>query len=65
MQYEIRYTRDDMPEGYIGRAVKYARDEQEAIKCFCGSKPDKLGYFRMKRGGRGKLESIKELKDND
>jgi|TARA_X000001388_G_scaffold61441_1_gene46985 hypothetical protein len=47
-----------MPKGYIGSAVKYARDEKEALKHFCGTKPDKDGIFRMKRGGIGKLKSI-------
>ena len=39
--YRITYTRDDMPKGYIGSAVKYARDEKEALKHFCGTKPAK------------------------
>jgi hypothetical protein len=61
--YRITYTRDDMPKGYIGSAVKHARDEKEALKHFCGTKPDKDGIFRMKRGGIGKLKSITIYKE--
>lgn len=56
-QYRIKYKRNDMPN-FQGSAVKYARDEKEALKHFCGSKPDKSGFFRMKRGGIAKLISI-------
>ena len=50
-----------MPEGYIASTVKHARDEKEAMKHLGGSKPDKRGYFRMKRGGIAKLKSITKL----
>jgi len=43
---------------FQGSSVKYARDEKEALKHFCGSKPDKSGFFRMKRGGIAKLVSV-------
>lgn len=55
--YRITYNRNDMPN-FQGSVVKYARDEKEALKHFCGSKPDKTGFFRMKRGGIGKLISV-------
>lgn len=55
-QYKVEYTRKDMP-GYLGRTIKYARDEKELMKCM-GTKPDKNGYFRLKRGGIGRIESI-------
>lgn len=48
-----------MPEGFIGTSVKYARDDKEAMK-YIGTKPDKRGFFRFKRGGTGKLISIKK-----
>jgi len=57
-QYRIRYVRQDMPEGYVSSVVKYARDEKEAIRHLGGSKPDKKGYFRMKRGGIAQIQSI-------
>ena len=60
-QYRIEYIRSDMPEGYIASAVKHARDEKEAMKHLGGSKPDKRGYFRMKRGGIARLKSITKL----
>ena len=59
-QYRIQYRRTDMPEGYIGSAVKHARDEKEAMK-YIGSKPDKKGFFRLKRGGVAELISINKL----
>lgn len=57
-RYLIEYTREDMPEGYIGKALKYGRDEKEAVSFLCKTKPDKSGLFRMKRGGLAKLKSI-------
>ena len=51
-----------MPDDYIGVSVKYARDEKEAVK-YIGTKPDKNGFFRFKRGGTGKIKSITRLKD--
>ena len=59
-QYRIQYRRTDMPEGYIGCAVKHARDEKEAMK-YIGSRPDKKGFFRLKRGGVAELISINKL----
>jgi hypothetical protein len=47
---------------FQGSAVKYARDEKEALKHFCGSRPDKSGFFRMKRGGVAKLITIEVYK---
>ena len=49
-----------MPEGYIGSAVKHARDEKEAMN-YIGSRPDKKGFFRLKRGGVAELISINKL----
>ena len=57
-QYRIKYITNDMPDGYIASVVKYDRDEKEALGHFCGTKPDKKGFFRMKRGGVAKLESV-------
>ena len=57
--YRIRYTIQGMPDGYIGNSIKYARDEAEALKHFCGTKPDKKGFFRMKRGGVGRILEVK------
>jgi hypothetical protein len=51
-----------MPEGYVGRAIKYASDEASAIK-FLGTKPDRNGFFRLKRGGIGKIKSITKIAD--
>ena len=51
-----------MPDDYIGVSVKYARDEKEAVK-YIGTKPDKNGFFRFKRGGTGQIKSITRLKD--
>jgi hypothetical protein len=50
-----------MPDGYTGTAIKYARDEKELMG-FMGTKPDRNGIFRFKRGGIGKVLSISILK---
>jgi len=49
-----------MPEDYVARPVKYAKDEASAVR-FLGSKPDKQGFFRLKKGGMGKIKSITKL----
>lgn len=59
-QYRIEYTRSDMPEGYVARPVKYAKDEATAVR-FLGSKPDKQGHFRLKKGGIGKIQSVTKI----
>ena len=59
-QYRIEYTRSDMPEDYVARSVKYAKDEATAVR-FLGGKPDKQGFFRLKKGGMGKMKSITKL----
>ena len=51
---------EGMPEGYVARPIKYARDEKEAMK-YIGTKPDKAGSFRLKRGGVGRIKSITKL----
>lgn len=60
-QYKIEYSMNDMPEGYVARCVKYARDEKEALK-HIGTKPDKSGSFRLKRGGIAHLKTITKIK---
>ena len=42
--------------------VTIAGYEKEAVK-FLGSKPDKRGYFRMKRGGIAQIKSITKIED--
>ena len=59
-RYEITYTSSDMKDDFICRSVKYARDEKEAVK-YLGTKPDKSGVFRLKRGGIGTIKAIKQL----
>lgn len=51
-----------MAADYIGSALKYANDEYQALK-YLGSKPDKNGYFRMKRGGVAKIKDISIITD--
>ncbi len=59
-RYRIEYIMDDMPKGYVASSVKYARDDKEAMK-YIGTKPDKAGSFRLKRGGIARLKSITKL----
>lgn len=49
-----------MPEGYVGKAIKHAQGEPEAMK-FIGTRPDRNGFFRLKRGGIGKIKSITRI----
>lgn len=60
-RYRIIYTCNDMPNGYIGTAEKIAKDKGTALKFFCGTKPDKGGVFRRKRGGIGRIVDVLEL----
>lgn len=60
-RYRITYTCDDMPKGYIGTAEKVAKDKRTALGFFCGTKPDKRGVFRRKRGGIGRIIEVLEL----
>ena len=32
LEYIIKYTMDNMPEGYVGSALKWARNADEAVK---------------------------------
>lgn len=50
-----------MPKGYIGTAEKVAKDKRTALGFFCGTKPDKRGVFRRKRGGIGRIIEVLEL----
>lgn len=61
-QYKIEYRRFDMSDSYVGRAFKYARDEKTALS-FLGTKPDRNGVLRFKRGGCGKVLSVTVLND--
>lgn len=57
-KYEIRYKHNDMPEEYVGKAVKWARDKEQAISFMCSGKPDSNGYCRTKKGARIQILSI-------
>lgn len=60
-QYLIKYNRFDMPEGYVGTTVKWARSENEAVKIILKKLPDMKGGCVFKRGGIGKIISIEQL----
>jgi hypothetical protein len=60
-QYEITYSMNDMPEGYVGRTSKWARDEKSALKYILKKAPDKKGFCVFKRGATGQILSIKQL----
>ena len=60
-QYEIKYTMNNMPDGYVGRTCKWARDEKSALKYILKKAPDKNGFCTFKRGSTGKILSIKQL----
>lgn len=58
--YEIRYSRNDMPDDYVGRTEKWARDEKQAISYICKSKP-KEGRCTAKKGGLLTILSVKRI----
>lgn len=60
-EYRIRYTRRDMPEGYVGDTSKWAHSSSEAVKLLLQKKPDKNGTCVFKRGGSGKILSVQEV----
>lgn len=60
-EYRIRYTRRDMPEGYVGDTSKWAHSSSEAVKLLLQKNPDKTGTCVFKRGGSGKIISVEEV----
>lgn len=60
-EYRIRYTRNDMPEGYVGESLKWAHGPTEAVKLLLQKKPDSTGTCVFKRGGTGKILSVEEI----
>ena len=46
-----------MPKEYVGKAIKWARDEKQAISFLCVSKPNKDGHCTTKKGARLKIIS--------
>lgn len=59
-QYEIRCTLNDMPEGYIGSASKWAKDEKAALKYLLKKAPSKNGLCTFKKGSIGKILSVEK-----
>ena len=59
--YEIKYSMNCMPDGYVGRSCKWANDEKSALKHLLKKTPDKNGFCVFKRGSTGKILSIKQL----
>jgi hypothetical protein len=60
-QYEITYSMNDMPDDYVGRTSKWARDEKSALKYILKKAPEKSGRCVFKRGSTGQILSIKKL----
>lgn len=60
-QYLIKYSRFDMPEGYIGSTFKWARSKNDAVKLILKKLPDSAGNCVFKRGGGGKIISIEQI----
>ena len=59
-RYCIKYIRDDMPKGYIGKTYKWANDSRTAVKHLLKKNPEKNGVCLFKRGGTGKIISVQE-----
>jgi hypothetical protein len=45
------------------QATKWAHDEKTALSYLLRTKPSKDGFCNFKKGGSGKIISIKELKE--
>ena len=60
-QYLIKYMRFDMPEGYIGSSIKWARTKNDAVKLILKKLPDSQGNCVFKRGGGGKIISVEQI----
>jgi hypothetical protein len=56
-KYEIKYKHYDMPPEYVGKTIKWARDEKQAISFLCSGKPTKDGHCTTKKGARLKIIS--------
>ena len=50
-----------MPENYTGKTFKWAHNENEAFDYILKKRPEKDGTCVFKRGGTGKIISIKKL----
>ena len=64
IEFKITYTRDDMPEDYVGRATKWAHSASDAVNLLLQKKPHKNGTCVFKRGGMGKILSVTEVTTN-
>ena len=60
-QYRITYTHDDMPSDYKGNTIKWAHTEKEAVNLILRKNPEKDGTCVFKRGGSGKILTVKEI----
>jgi hypothetical protein len=59
--FVITYKRNDMPKNYTGKSIKWSHNEKDAVKLLLSKAPDKDGYCLFKKGGQGKILSVKEL----
>ena len=60
-EYIIKYTMNNMPEGYTGSALKWARNLDEAVKLILAKSGWKNNVTVVfKRGGTGKIISVEE-----
>jgi len=61
MVFEIRYIQNDMPQGFISKAVKHAHTAEAALKLFAPKKPDKGGFTMTKRKAYVQILSVNEV----
>lgn len=61
-QYLIKYSSQDMPKDYVGRSVKWAHNERDAINLLLRNKYKKEGTCTFKRGSHGHILSVEEIK---
>ena len=59
-EYAIEYTHDEMGDMTF-RTSKWAHDEKGAVRLMLQKNPDKGGKCIFKRGGTGRIVSVKDI----
>lgn len=59
-EYAIEYTHDEMGDMEF-RTSKWAHDEKGAVRLLLQKNPDKEGRCIFKRGGTGRIVSVKDI----
>ncbi len=63
-EYEIKFINHEIGDIEF-RTFKWAHDEKSAVRLILQKNPDKDGGCIFKRGGTGKIISVKEIEGGD